>query len=284
MNGTLIIDFSQVVIGGLQSATSSCKIKVLDKDLCRHLILNSLRVIILKFKKDYNEIIIACDSRKYWRKDIFPHYKANRKNNRDKSDFDWVLVFEVFDELKPDLKELFPYKVIEIDKAEADDIIGTLVPRLSTYKPVLIVSSDGDFKQLHKYKNVKQYNPQLKVFIKSQDPLLELKEKILVGDKNDGIPNVLSGSESFVMGIRQKSMTKPLLERYIALNFDDSSIENYDNIQRNKSLIDLSMIPQEIKDNIVEEYEKEQTGSKQLVKKYFIKHRLGNLLECLDEF
>lgn len=282
--GVLIIDFSQVVISGLQTTVSSTRIKTMDKDLCRHIVLNSIRAIVVKFKKDYNKIVIACDSRKYWRKDVFPFYKACRKKSREKSDLDWTLIFEVLDEVKQDLREIFPYKIIEVEKAEADDIIGTLVPRLSTHEPVLIASSDGDFKQLHKYQNVKQYNPMLKIFVKSPNPQLELKEKILTGDKGDGIPSCLSNDDVFVLGIRQKNLTQKIKDKLLTEDFNNPEIEYYRNIQRNKLLIDLSMIPQEIKNKIVDEYEIEQNGSKQLIKKYFIKHRLNMLMECIDEF
>ena len=280
----MIIDFSQVAIGSLQSAIASMRMKNMDKDMYRHLILNSLRNVVFKFKNDYKEIIIACDSRNYWRKDVFPYYKAGRKKSREKSDIDWEILFEVLTELKSDIKEIFPYKLIEVERAEADDIFGTLVPRLSAHQPVLMISSDGDFKQLHQYPNVKQYNPMLKVFVKSDNPHLELKEKILKGDYGDSLVNILSSSDTFVLGIRQKPMTKKLIEKYITLNFDDPTIENYENIQRNKLLIDLSMIPQDIKDNIVKEYESPQTGSKNAIMKYFIKHRLTMLLECINEF
>ena len=137
--GVLIIDFSQVVISGLQGAMSSSRINVLDKDLCRHLMLNSIRTSVFKFKRDYKNIIIACDSKSYWRKEVFPHYKAGRKKNRDKSTLDWAMIFEVMTEVKQELKEHFPYKVIEVDRAEADDIFGTLVPRLASNESVMMV-------------------------------------------------------------------------------------------------------------------------------------------------
>lgn len=282
--GVLIIDFSQVVISGLQGAMSSSRINVLDKDLCRHLMLNSIRTSVFKFKRDYKNIIIACDSKSYWRKEVFPHYKAGRKKNRDKSTLDWAMIFEVMTEVKQELKEHFPYKVIEVDRAEADDIFGTLVPRLASNESVMMVSSDGDFKQLHQYGDVKQYSSMLKVFVKSPNPQLELKEKILTGDSGDGIPSCLSNDDVFVLGIRQKPLTAKIKERLLPLDFNDPSIEFSRNIQRNKLLIDLSMIPQDVKDAIIEEYEKEQTGSKNMIMKYFIKNRLNMLLECIDEF
>ena len=282
--GILIIDFSQVVISGLQGAVSSSKINVLDEDLIRHLMLNSVRSAVFKFKRDYSNIIIACDSRNYWRKEVFPHYKAGRKKNRDKSVLDWAMIFDVMTKVKQELKENFPYKVIEVDRAEADDIFGTLVPRLASNESIMMVSSDGDFKQLHQYGDVKQYSSMMKVFVKSPNPQLELKEKILTGDSGDGIPSCLSNDDVFILGIRQKPLTAKIKERLLPLDFNDPTIEFSRNIQRNKLLIDLTMIPQDVKDAIVEEYEKEQTGSKNMIMKYFIKNKLSMLLECIDEF
>jgi len=282
--GILIIDFSQVVISGLQGAVSSSKLKVLDEDLIRHLMLNSVRSAVFKFKKDYSNIIIACDSRSYWRKEVFPHYKAGRKKSRDKSALDWAMIFDVMTRVKQELKENFPYKVIEVDRAEADDIFGTLVPRLASNESIMMVSSDGDFKQLHQYGDVKQYSSMMKVFVKSPNPQLELKEKILTGDSGDGVPSCLSNDDVFVLGIRQKPLTAKIKERLLPLDFNDPTIEFARNIQRNKLLIDLTMIPFDIKNAIVEEYEKDQTGSKNMIMKYFIKNKLSMLLECIDEF
>ena len=124
----------------------------------------------------------------------------------------------------------------------------------------------------------------LGVFIKSPNPQLELKEKILTGDSGDGIPSVLSNDNVFVEGIRQKPLTAKKKTELLSLDFNDPNIECYRNISRNKLLIDLTMIPQDIKENIVEEYETEQPGNKQLLMKYFIEKRLSILLGCLDEF
>lgn len=280
----ILIDCHQVVLSGLQKQVSATKIKVMDEDLCRHLVLNSIREVVFKFKKDYGRVIICCDSRKYWRKEIFPYYKANRKKSRENSYLDWDIVFKVLDEVKADMKEKFPYLVLQIEGAEADDIIGVLAPRLSAHEPVMIVSSDGDFKQLHQYKNVKQYNPMLKIFVKSPNPKLELKEKIIRGDAGDGICNILSPSDSLVLGIRQKSISKVIMEKYITLNFDDETIENFENIQRNRQLIDLTYIPQAIKDKIIQEYDLPQSGNKTLLMKYFMEKRLKMLLECIGDF
>lgn len=280
----ILLDLNQIVISGLQSQVRACRINVLDKDLCRHLVLNSIRAVVHKFKAEYGEVIVCCDSRKYWRKEVFPHYKASRKKAREKSDLDWNVIFEVLDEVRADLKAVFPYKVIDVERAEADDVIGTLTPRLAAHESVMICSSDGDFKQLHQYSNVKQYNPMLGIYVKSENPQLELKEKILTGDAGDGIPSVLSNDDVFVAGIRQKPLTAKKKAVMLTEDFNNPDIENYRNIQRNKLLIDLTMTPQDIKDAIVEQYEAPKTGSKQMLMKYFIEKKLVKLLECIDEF
>lgn len=280
----ILIDLNQVVISGLQSQVRACKINVLSKDLCRHLVLNSIRSVVHKFKNEYGDVIICCDSRKYWRKEVFPFYKAGRKKAREKSDMDWTVIFEVLDEVREDLKTVFPYKVIHVDRAEADDVIGTLVPRLSAHESVMIVSSDGDFKQLHQYPNVKQYNQMLGVFVKSENPQAELKEKILTGDSGDGIPNILSNDDVFVLGIRQTTLTAKKKAGILSEDFNNPDIEYYRNIQRNKLLIDLTNTPQDIKEEIIAQYDAPKVGSKQLVMKYFIEKNLVKLLECIDEF
>ena len=280
----VLIDFNQVVISGVQSQVASNRINVLSKDLCRHLVLNSIRSHIHKFKKEYGDVIICCDSRKYWRKEVFPFYKAGRKKAREASKLDWTVIFEVLDEVREDLKTVFPYKVVHVDRAEADDVIGTLVPRISAHETVIIISSDGDFKQLHQYSNVKQYNPMLGVYVKSENPQLELKEKILTGDRSDGIPNVLSADDVFVAGIRQNVLSAKKKSLILSSNFADSTNEYYRNITRNQLLIDLTFIPQDIKDAIVEQYEAPRSGSKQQLMKYFIEKKLIKLLECIDEF
>lgn len=280
----ILIDLNQVVISGIQSQVSSNRINVLTKDLCLHLVLNSIRANVNKFKKQYGEVVICCDSRKYWRKEVFPYYKAGRKKSREASKIDYALIFEVLDEVREALKTVFPYKVVEVVRAEADDVIGTLAPRISAHEPVVIISSDGDFKQLQQYANVKQYNPKLGVYVKSDNPQLELKEKILTGDSGDGIPSVISNDDVFVAGIRQKPLTAAKKATMINEDFSNPDIPNYRNIQRNKLLIDLSMTPQDIKDAIVEQYEEPKTGSRQMVMKYFIEKKLTRLLECIDEF
>ena len=160
----------------------------LNEDLVRHMVLNSLRAHNKKFRKEYGDMVIACDSKNVWRREIFPNYKAGRKANRAKSEHDWDAIFSMLATIKNEIKTFLPYKVIELETAEADDIIATLVRRSKRIiqpehkRNVLILSGDKDFIQLHG-PNIKQYNPVLNKFVgKGENPSLYIKEHIFKGD------------------------------------------------------------------------------------------------------
>ena len=280
----ILVDLNQVLLSGLMAQISNKKGVALEETLVRHMILNILRMHIRNFRKEYGEVVLCCDNRKYWRKDYFPFYKASRKKNREKSSLDWHMIFEMLAKFKLELKENFPYKVIDVEGAEADDIIGTLTPIYSAHEKILILSSDGDFLQLQNYKNVKQYNPAQKKYVVSQNPIMNLKEKIIRGDKGDGIPNMFSPSDCFVRDLRQKPITQKTLEKYLNEDIKNFSYEETVNFGRNQTLIDLTFIPQEIKENIINTYEETKPASKQKLLNYFIEHKLTNLMEVIEEF
>ena len=279
----ILVDLNQVLLAGLMAQIANQKGK-LDEHLIRHMVLNIIRTHVKNFKNEYGEVVLCCDNRKYWRKEYFPFYKANRKKNRDKSDLDWHLIFDMLAKFKQELKDNFPYKVIDVEGAEADDIIGTLAPRHYKHEKVLILSSDGDFLQLQMYGNIKQYNPSQKKYVKSEDPLLELKEKIIRGDKGDGIPNIFSPSDCFVRDLRQKPITQKVIEKYLNDSPDKWNDElALTGFSRNETLIDLRFIPEDIKTKIINTYDETKPAIGKLLN-YFIEHKLKNLMEVIEEF
>jgi hypothetical protein len=280
----LLVDLNQVLLAGLMAQISAQKNTKLEEPLVRHMVLNIIRNHVKNFKGEYGEVILCCDNRKYWRKEFFPFYKASRKKTREKSDLDWHFIFDMLTKFKLELKENFPYKVIDVDGAEADDIIGTLVPIYARDQKILILSSDGDFLQLQQYgTNVKQYNPSQKKYVKSENPILELKEKIIRGDKGDGIPNMFSPSDCFVRDLRQKPITKVILDKYLWENVEAYNETDKTNFARNSTLIDLTKIPPEIKEKIINTYEETKPAKGKLLN-YFIEHKLKNLMEVIEEF
>lgn len=282
----ILIDLNQVLISNLMQQIGSNPKMKLEEDLIRHMVLNSLRSYARQFKSKYGDIVVACDSKRYWRRDIFPFYKAHRKKDREKSEFDWHLIFETLNKIRDELKEYFPYRVIEVDGAEADDIIAVLAGRLAPSEEVLILSSDKDFVQLQKYPNVTQYSPILKRFLKTEDPAEFIKEHIIRGDKGDGIPNFLSPDNTFVVGERQKVINTKKLKEWI--NSPPEEFCTTDNMlrgyKRNQMLVDLDYVPENIKSQIVEAYNTTLPGTRQKMLNYFIEKRLRNLIEVIDEF
>lgn len=264
----------------------SHKNAAIDENMLRHMILNSLRSYQVKFKENYGELVICSDDRNYWRQTIFPFYKASRKRNRNKSEIDWHSIFNFLDRIKDELKKFFPYRVIQIETAEADDIIGALVHKFGSIvggKPILILSGDKDYIQLHVYNNVSQYDPIRKRWIQCDDPENYLEEHIIKGDSGDGVPNVLSPDDSFMSGKRQKSITKKRLSEWKSLN--SITKESNRNYKRNKSLIDLNEIPNQIKSEVIKIYESELINKdRSQLLNYFMENKMKHLMEAINDF
>ena len=280
----IIVDLNQVMLSNLLMQLGNHTNAQVEENMVRHMILNSLRSYKVKFGDEYGEMVIACDNTNYWRKQKFPYYKANRKKAQEKSEMDWKSIFECMNKIRSELKEYFPYRVIDIESAEADDIISTLV-RINCFEKILILSGDKDFIQLHTYGNVKQYDPVRKKFITHDNPDRYLDEHVLKGDSGDGVPNVLSSDNCFVVGERQKPLTQKKIDALIELGLDGKFDHPlFNNYMRNKQLIDLRCVPQEIGAKVVESYDRQEGKGREKLMNYFIANKLKNLMESIGEF
>lgn len=282
----IIVDLSQVFISNIMAQVGFSKDKVtVDENICRHMILNSLRSYKQKYSYEYGEMVIACDNGNYWRKKLFPYYKAIRKKTIEDSNLDWKVIFEILSKIRKEIKEHFSYRVIDIDTAEADDVIAILCKEFSnTGDRILILSGDKDFIQLQKYSNVTQYDPVRKKFI-TGNPKEFLKNHILNGDKGDGIPNILSDDNCFVVGTRQKSMTEKRLKELNDVDMETQHDHpNYRNYKRNQQLIDLSFVPVDVECKIIENFHFQKDKKPKDLMNYFINHRLKNLMADIGDF
>jgi len=279
----IILDFNGIAIGNV--ITQKLEIQ---EDMIRHMILNSIRMYNKKFK-GYGQMVIACDSSS-WRKDYFPNYKFKRKSGREESSLDWNEIFRIINMVREEIEQNIPWKVIKVDNAEADDIIGAIAIESQEFgknEPIMIVSADKDFIQLQKYGNVRQYSPMTKKFIEDKNPLTYITEHVFKGDSSDGVPNVLSPDNTFVDGIRQSPVTKKKIADWIE-NIDNlenyMDAEVYRNYCRNKKMIDLHEMPSDLKDTIINTYENTKAASKLKVLNYLIKKRCKLLIESVEEF
>lgn len=212
----ILIDMNQVMISNLMVQIQLSN--ELDAGLVRHMVLNSLRMYNQKFGEEYGELVLCYDSSVIGG-ESFPYYKGTRKKDREKSSFNWSSIFEILNQIRDEIREYMPYKVMEVDGAEADDIISVLTKQqaftnirlqrdMQPATKVLILSGDKDFIQLQKYPWLKQYNPVMKKFVSGMDPKKYILEHVLKGDKSDGIPNYLSPDDTFVEGKRQRLLSE----------------------------------------------------------------------------
>ena len=278
----ILVDYSAIAISNVVTQKLD-----IEEDLIRHMILNSLRMHRAKHREKFGELVLCIDGSKNWRKEVYPQYKHKRKDARKESKMDWNEVFRIMNMVKEEIKENFPYKVVEVDEVEADDMVGVLcdyTQEFGQYEEVMIISGDKDFAQLQKYKNINQYSPITRKFIKEPTPRKQLMELILKGDTADGVPNVLSGDNVFVDGERQTPLRQKKIDELIN---DPKALgeEVYRNYLRNKKLIDLTETPEPLKEKIIYNYEQQdKSGNKNKVFPYLVEKRCRRLLEDVKDF
>jgi hypothetical protein len=255
-----------------------------DKDMLRHMVLNSIRGYNLKFKQEYGTPVLCADGSNPWRRDFFPHYKHARRKGRDESTKDWSSLFQLIGEIREEIAQNFPYIVLHIDRVEADDIIAVLVKENHSKEKIMIVSGDKDFIQLHKYPNVKQYAPIQKKFIEDEDPVRFLHEQVIKGDRSDGVPNILSPDDVFVTGTKQRPINKKRLEEWANIENIPLGSETKKYYERNKKLIDLDEIPGLIYNDILNKYKTYKVNDRTLLLTYFIENKLKSLIENINDF
>ena len=283
----VLVDFNGLAIGSIMGQLS--RGEELSENLVKHIIINNLRIYRNKYKEaDYGKMVIACDSYS-WRKDVFPEYKAQRKANRATDKHDWPMIFDLIEDTLNDLRENFPYAVIKIDSAEADDIIGALTVHKSTPligEDVVIISADKDFIQLQQYGHVIQWSPMFNKMIKEDNPRKYLFEHLLKGDAGDGVPNANSHDDVFTTGSRQTPMTQKQIDKYWD-NHDDLEMimkpNVYRNFMRNVQMIDLTNTPDGIREEAINKYDNYIYPPRSNILTYLIEHRMKMLIDNAAE-
>lgn len=305
----LIIDFSEISYSNILREFRK-ELENQDQSLLpliRHQILNSIRSVNTKFRGKYGELVISCDSHSYWRSNIFPFYKVNRKLKKVNSPFDFQLLASMVNQIKGELIEYFPYRIIECKHSESDDVIAVLSKLHSVDERyfdnsglikdpdnVMIYSSDNDFLQLSaRYPNVDCYSFKTKKVVSYPNPAEVEKyliDKCLRGETSDGIPNVISPDNVLVrldedgnQIMKQKSVTVKWADPILASGDIPENIK--DKYMRNRMLIDFKYIPEHIENNIINTFENyTPLGSNKTMREYFIKHKMSKHLDSILDF
>jgi 5'-3' exonuclease len=287
----ILIDYNQIVISNFLGQVGNHTNIELNTSMIRHTTLNTIRAIKVAHGAKYGDVVIACDHRHYWRKDVFPHYKSHRAAARENLDVDWAALFEALNTVREELMQHFPYRVIYAQDAEADDVIGVLTMRYGTplasdSNRILIVSADKDFRQLQRFGNVTQWSPITKKFIVENNPEMYLKELIIRGDSGDAIPNILSPADSIVTKTRQKKMTEgrfvSLMEHPDLANHEDPLIRA--RFVQNRELIDFECIPTKVEQTILQEWDAQEGKTRHQLFNYFVTHKLARLMDSIGDF
>lgn len=281
----ILLDFNQIAISNIIAQ------KLTDEDMIRNCILNSIRMYNIKYRNKYGEMVICCDGPNTWRKQFYPYYKASRKKGREDSEFDWQVIFDAMNTITQELKDYMPYKVLKMEGCEADDLIACITreaQEFGKHEPIMIISSDKDFIQLQKFDQVAQFSPIQKKAVTHENPRTYAFEHIMKGDSGDGIPNVLSADDTFVVdGKRQTPLRAKRIEEWLE-NSDRleevMDTETYRNYQRNRKLIDLCEIPEATYESIINNFDSQKPAPKMKVLNYLIKKRCNRLVECVEEF
>ena len=282
----ILLDYNQIALSNIIVQ------KLNDEDMIRHMILNSIRMYNKKYRGEYGQMVICADGMNTWRREYFPEYKANRRKGRSEdTGTDWKEIFRILNLVREEIAENLPYKVLHMEGCEADDIIGTLAmntQEFGQHEPVIIISSDKDFIQLQRFKNIKQFSPIQKKQVLDENPVTYLWNHIFRGDSGDGIPNVLSNDDTFITeGAKQTPLRQTRIDDWIqgAENLRHLMPEElYRNYQRNKKLIDLTEIPEGIQKSIINNYDEQKLPMRMKVLNYLIKKRCKLLIEVVEEF
>ena len=276
----ILVDANQIAISHLMIRN---KIESgINIDSVRKSIVRVIGRIAKKFGGEYGKMVLCYDDKNYWRREIFPFYKKNRKQEREASKYDWDEVFTVLNKIRDEIRLNLPYHVIQVQGAEADDVIASICihnAKKENPEKTLILSADKDFIQLHKFDFVRQYDPIRNRWIENDNPVQYLQEHIIRGDRSDGIPNILTCDDAIVNGKAQKKMSK---EKIAALaELDPSEFTNYirlRNWKRNAELIDFTRIPESVVTRILTTYQKNRpVGAVNL--NYFVEHKLQEIME-----
>lgn len=288
----ILIDNNQVLLGSLFALTKGDAAQF-SEDLLRHTVLNIYRTYRQKFR-DAGEIVLCHEGGKCWRNSVFPQYKQNRTKAKASSDIDWKAVYGMIDGIREEIRDVFPYRHMRVQGAEADDVIATLTKHYSANEQIIIVSSDKDFQQLQIYPNVRQWSPVTKGFVVCKNPTEFLVDHILSGDSGDGIPNILSDDDCFVTdGKRQTPLTSKksaaIQEQILVMgnqvdtnaNMPDKVKRNWD---RNRCMVDFRYIPVELEQSILQRYADSTPTRKGDILSYLMEHKMRNLMEVVSEF
>lgn len=194
-------------------------------------------------------IVVTVDSpTRSWRKELYPEYKQSEQE----LDIYYDDCINAANLTKEFFKTCTNAMVLEVKGAEADDIIGVFAQECGDDVENEILSSDKDFIQLIN-DQTSLYSPPQKKYRTSEDPEYDLFVKCIRGDKNDNLPSAYPR-------VRETVLQKAWEDSYEMQNLMETvrkdGVKVGDAYEFNKSMIDLTLQPTDLRDEIIEAIKK----------------------------
>lgn len=229
------------------------------------------------FKGDVNEVILAVDDKKSWRKLYWERYKESRKGKRDSSKIDWDLFHSAYRELTEEIQYTLPFKVLLVENAEADDVIGILATK--DKGEYVVISNDEDYLQLVSDR-VKLYNPNKMTFMECEDTENFIVMKCLTGQPKDDIFNIKT-SLDWPLGKRKPGFGEVSAKKVIAGGYKEWLVENnlVERFNVNRTLIDFGRIPNVMRSRILNAYNNYKLADPSMMYGFFSKNKFNGYLE-----
>lgn len=196
-------------------------------------------------------IIVADQGSSSFRKEIFPDYKANRKeryaNQTEREKEEMELFFKEFEATLQTLSEHF--LVLRYQNVEADDLAGFIVKNFP-HEDTWLISTDSDWDLL-----VNEHTSRFSTYTRKETTFFNWDEhydvdiekfidyKCIIGDKSDGIPGIPTIGPKRAIGLLNDYGTA--IDVYMACPIDSkykyiqSLNENREQILVNYELMDL---------------------------------------------
>ena len=315
----ILVDTANTFFRARHAVRGDAELKI---GMALHTTLQSIR----KAWQDFNgSHVVFCLEGRSWRKDYYEPYKRNRQESRDaltaSQQEEEKIFWETFDDFKEFLTNKTNCTVLQHKQLEADDLIAGWIQAHPKDNHV-IISTDGDFAQLIA-PNVKQYNGVQKVTITHEgyfdekgkevvdkktkepksapDPEWLLFEKCMRGDTSDNVfsayPGVRKKGTKNKVGLQEAfedrhskgfNWNNLMLQRWTDHNGDEHRV--LDDYERNRTLVDLTAQPQELKvyiDSAIEEQLESKTNGSMVGAKFLKfcgKYELNRIAEDVTKY
>lgn len=226
---------------------------------------------------DTKEVVLAIDDKKSWRKLYWNRYKESRKGKRDKSKINWDVFHSEYKNFTDEIQEHLPFKVLLVENAEADDIIGIMC--LKDEGEYQIISNDEDYLQLVSDR-IKLYNPNKARFMECENTERFLIEKCLTGQSKDDIFNILTPLD-WPSGKRKPGFGEVSANKVIDAGYQEWLSENKleERFEVNRTLIDFQRIPKVIRTRILNAYNNYQLADPSKMYEFFKNNKFNDYLE-----